>query len=61
LILTLWDGVRDASSPQEPTTLGVAVALVGQEVVGSFPLSAFNEFTQAAAEMFRKFTHLMFS
>jgi hypothetical protein len=25
------------------------------------PLSAFNKFTQAEAEMFRKFTHLMFS
>jgi hypothetical protein len=24
-------------------------------------LSAFNKFTQAEAEMFRKFTHLMFS
>jgi hypothetical protein len=24
-------------------------------------MSAFNEFTQAAAGMFRKFTHLMFS
>lgn len=24
-------------------------------------MSAFNKFTQAEAEMFRKFTHLMFS
>jgi len=26
-----------------------------------YKMSAFNKFTQAEAEMFRKFTHLMFS
>jgi hypothetical protein len=39
LVASLWNGMRDLSPPQQMATARIAIALVGDEVIGAGPWS----------------------